>query len=964
MKSLRRISSFLWLPVVLAGLLPVCAAALENLDGLVKEAGLSPVISGGKAGHEYHKDFTVEKAFDGITFSQDANKRWLGSIQRDAFLQYEVPEAFFERCGFFTSAYRIHALSCGFGNDIRTMTAWSLYARQNETQEWMIIDHREGITWPFITGADKSKPESYIREFEFASGPLHNYRFFKFVPELSPVRETTPGEIWTAGLMEFVLLGTQGGEQGFLEISGNQHLVGDVTPGYGTLDNPAAGQTIDCSAAPYTAASGSKYQCVGYALDQQVGESWISKGTNWNATSFRYDKTNGKYRLTWLWKLVGHRLETTVVDGPETVMVTPAPNEDGFYDIGTTVSLVPRGQTDPASRFDRWSGDVDAGHETDAPLVIVMDKPREIAATFVRSWKLVAKETSGAPHDLITDGNWSIYVEPEAISVYKGHEIATGDTKPFVSGHGILDLTTLLSDTTARGTPIHLSLIRSIAIDSSTNLTGLVLGNDPILLGANAFQNCDEIRFVEMGDEQDVQLASRCVFADCDKLERVKLSDRLEEIGPAVFRNCPQLKTVTPFLPASVKKLDASFANCPSLTGNPDLTHVETMGGEVFRDCEKITGPISLPALKELFGQYQFYGAGITSADLSTITNIPGHFLRESMVQSVVLSDATVEFGEAAFLDCTRLGTVRPWLPDSVTTIGSSAFRGCTALRTTPRMANVKELGFWAFRYDRNMSGPIEMPALVDIGARDDTNPGFHFSETGISSLILPRIDFVPKGFAHATPRLREVVLSKTELGAFSASAFQSSGLSRIDGVFPPTLTNVEYMAFARCPNLHESGRLVFPKGTVFGDHVFDSSNVDVVDLMKTRIRSVTDRMFRSTVFNAVYLPETVEVIESGAFANYGGLKQIFFCGGVPALPADDWAYNMNNHGLDWQIRLYVPKDLHGGWKEAIVAGDLSDKPNHDKVQAEKPIGSWEQKWVMTWLTPEMARRRTLPMIR
>lgn len=170
------------------------------------------------------------------------------------------------------------------------------------------------------------------------------------------------------------------------------------------------------------------------------------------------------------------------------------------------------------------------------------------------------------------------------------------------------------------------------------------------------------------------------LFNRNETIKEVTLPEELEQIGGrgaistcGTFYRCTALKKITPFLPKSVKFIARfSFAASTALEG--DLV----VGEEV--DCEfENNGGMG----------HQFVSAAITSAKLGPgVTRLPPSvFANCPALERVELSDKFEKFEEnpgndtsGAFYKCSKLATVTPFLPKSLTWLGRKTFAGCVNL--------------------------------------------------------------------------------------------------------------------------------------------------------------------------------------------------------------------------------------------------------------------------------------------
>ena len=222
----------------------------------------------------------------------------------------------------------------------------------------------------------------------------------------------------------------------------------------------------------------------------------------------------------------------------------------------------------------------------------------------------------------LSDGNWTLIV-----SAASGNYTVSG----YTSGAGDLDL---------RNTGLNITAIGASAFQSKSSITNVFLPNTVVSIGDQAFRGMSD-------------------------LTNVVLSANLVSLGGWAFFGDSKLVSVTPFLPDSVTTVGkAAFYGCSALTG-------------ALRICNPAVG-VSLPADGTTYATFQ--ATAITSANLSSVTNIDVGTFRQTALTNVVLSSALQNIGADAFYSCTQLVTVTPLLPDTLVSLGNEAFWYCTAL--------------------------------------------------------------------------------------------------------------------------------------------------------------------------------------------------------------------------------------------------------------------------------------------
>ena len=322
--------------------------------------------------------------------------------------------------------------------------------------------------------------------------------------------------------------------------------------------------------------------------------------------------------------------------GLKTITVSPEAGEDGYYAAGAVVTLTPVEATDPQSSFKNWYGDVPEESATAVPLNLVMDAPKTVCADFARNWKYVDGSTTQ-----ITDGNWILSIStgnPCSIGVSGRSAYSAGGGALDLTGvYGNLGLTisaigqsafsgcSALTSVTMPESVTRLenyafmncSKVRSVqlsraltfigncAFDKCSSLASVApfLPDEVSTIGTGAFRNCNALAGDLKLSCPELKTISQDAFQSTSALSSLDLSESgvpsignyafmnsglqslalpvtLEEILQSAFEGCRSLKTVTPFLPASVTSLGVqAFRNCSSITGdlklsNPALTAI------------------------------------------------------------------------------------------------------------------------------------------------------------------------------------------------------------------------------------------------------------------------------------------------------------------------------------------------------------------------------------------------------
>ena len=201
-------------------------------------------------------------------------------------------------------------------------------------------------------------------------------------------------------------------------------------------------------------------------------------------------------------------------------------------------------------------------------------------------------------------------------------------------------------------------------------------------IGYEAFQNCDALTTVEIGNS--VTTIDIRAFAYCNSLYTIKIPDSVITIGAQAFYGSDVLTTVE--------------------IGNS----VITIGDRAFDWCNALT-MITVSAENPKFSS-DAYGV-LFDKNKTTLIQYP---LGNSRTKYTV-PDSVTTIGDSAFYDCDALVTVN--LGNNVTTIGNSAFSSCNALATIDIPDSVTTIGDEAFAYCYALPTVSIPDSVTTIGA-------------------------------------------------------------------------------------------------------------------------------------------------------------------------------------------------------------------------------------------------------
>ncbi len=171
---------------------------------------------------------------------------------------------------------------------------------------------------------------------------------------------------------------------------------------------------------------------------------------------------------------------------------------------------------------------------------------------------------------------------------------------------------------------------------ASSYLTSITIGKNVVVADAvsqymsGAFYSCDNLKTVVL--EDGTEKIANGMFSWCDNLENVTIPDSVKVIGSRAFEGCDSL-TVLPMGKGVLEIGYGAYEDCSNITF-ADISHIQRIGGGVFKDCNKLNKVILNENLTEIPSEL-FYGCNSL-----TEVNIPENI---------------TAIGDYAFYNCDKL---------------------------------------------------------------------------------------------------------------------------------------------------------------------------------------------------------------------------------------------------------------------------------------------------------------------
>lgn len=262
------------------------------------------------------------------------------------------------------------------------------------------------------------------------------------------------------------------------------------------------------------------------------------------------------------------------------------------------------------------------------------------------------------------------------------------------------------------------------------------------------FEASKTLEEVVFGD--DVETIPYGMFMSASKLTKVKWPSSLKRIGEDAFYNTGITDATLPStveyignrafarsgitnisLPNSIDSIGYyAFENCSSLTSvNYNIT-TKKVGEGLFQNCSNLKEFVFGESVKEI-GDGFFQGSKIPSVTLPSSLKVIGEkAFYKSCLTKVELPASLDSIGSSAFSQCDSLkGEIT--IPETLKYLGTYAFGDCANVTSVNFNYSAKEGGLYAFQN-------CEALKEVTIGGKVTTLPEKVFSQTGITSVVIP----------------------------------------------------------------------------------------------------------------------------------------------------------------------------------------------------------------------------------
>jgi len=468
--------------------------------------------------------------------------------------------------------------------------------------------------------------------------------------------------------------------------------------------------------------------------------------------------------------------------------------------------------------------------------------------------------------------------------------------------------------------PDSITVIGGEAFYNCWSLSNISLPESLTNIGYSAFHNCEAISEITIGE--NVEYINNYAFSKCFALstvnfnakscdiyydafyntdvrtlnigaevnyipklytvETVTFADGATVVPSSAFLNCAKLTTVN--LPDSMKFIKyEAFYNCDSLADIDIPESVTYIGSYAFEGCDALT-EITIPEnLTELYWSAfhycsnlstlnfnaknlqvesdAFYGCPITTLNVGAgVKYLPN--IRS--LKSVTFADGATVVPEYAFSNCIELESVT--LPDSIETIGYCAFNYCTKLENIVLPKNLKTIAERSFYTCYNLK-TADLPDSIERIERCAFD-----NCTSLQYIDIPdTVEYIGPFAFYGCTAIKTLTIPEnvTEIGqaAFGCCyALESVEYNAIDcSIIETEYDSILYDAFYLSDNISSvkfgSKVTVIPAALMRDKTKLTSAEIP------SSVKEIKYNAFRGTSLSEIKLPDSIEIIGIGAFA-------------------------------------------------------------------------------------------------
>ena len=385
--------------------------------------------------------------------------------------------------------------------------------------------------------------------------------------------------------------------------------------------------------------------------------------------------------------------------------------------------------------------------------------------------------------------------------------------------------------------PEKVELIDEYAF-SSTNLNEVIFNaKNCTINSADSYSLTfpNTITYLEFGDQVQSIPNNLCKFLT--ELTSLKVGKNLQTMPYNCFSASKKLESVE-WNAVNMEKANTPFAST--------LTQI-SFGKDVIRIpnslCSGLTQltSVTLPDSLREIGEYAFQGSGITSIQIPEKVRVieTGNFSNCKSLKEITLNPEIETLGTSAFYNCTALEEIN--IPNNVDSIGSSAFSNCTTLTTVTIPDRVRTIGNYAFSGCSQLKDLSIGKSVQEIGSNAFEKCSALDSVYWNAENYLKENNMLPLGFS-------KITFGKDVKRIPARICLNNSNLVQVN--MADHIETIGESAFNGCSSL---------------------KNIEI----PVSLKNIGSSAFAYTGLSSLFIPSTVESLDSYAFANNENLEQV-----------------------------------------------------------------------------------------
>ncbi len=377
-----------------------------------------------------------------------------------------------------------------------------------------------------------------------------------------------------------------------------------------------------------------------------------------------------------------------------------------------------------------------------------------------------------------------------------------------------------------------------------SGLTSVKIPSSVTSIGYECFAYCLGIKTVEIGDNTSQEASTvlgRRIFYMCNNIDSVVLGNNIVEIGKDAFDGCKAIRSIV--IPNSVKTIGShAFLGCESLESVQLSENLKSIEWATFSSCTNLKSVI-IPDGVEFLGETAFgYCTNLTEVKLpSNLKKIDWCVFQGcTSLISIEIPDLTHTIYICAFDGCSNLKTVT--LGKSVQNIQNGAFANCPALEEiyckakTPPTCYTAYNNLYAKTLDVFYDSYIEYVTLhvpsKSVETYKTTEPWSKFKTFVPINIPEHTLTYMVDGEVYKTYSIEEdedIIAEQEPV----KEGYTFSGWSEIPETMPAhdVIVTGSFIASQKCSTpiiRYENGQLSFTCDTEGAEFVTDITDTDV----------------------------------------------------------------------------------------------------------------------------------------